>query len=300
MTKCPVCRATFDRGDYRRLAEHFEQQAAQSDAGHVRFLNQSVDRHRLDAAALAARLEDLFRLPPEGLAAWIRARFIARFFGARLHPFVEAMQYPTPATLLGYTIEHQHFLKEWVRCCAFILAKTDRPEVAAYELDNIQTEYGGQGAEAPSHYELLLRMGESYGVDRPALLGRGPLPTTARTLAEWHDICEREHWVEAMAAMHSLELIADRSLVDHGATVHYFDPEILEGDRITDAAKAFLREGYEADADHAGDALVLVERFARELGRVEDVQGTFLRSMDLFDDYLGARLQRGDEYGPSA
>ena len=299
MTKCPVCRAPFGPSELRRLADHFLAQSARSDPAHVRFLNQSISKHRMDAEALTARFEELFRLPPEGLAAWIRQRFIARFFGPRLHPFVEALQYPNRPTLLGYVVEHQHFLREWVRCCAFVLAKSDRDEVAAYELDNIRTEYAGGGADAPSHYELLLRMGESYGLDRPTILATGPLPTTARTIAEWHDICEKEHWVEAMAAMHSLELIAHRDLLPYGATVHYFDPEILEGDAITDPAKAFLREGYEADLGHADEALALVERYARELGRVEEVQGTFLRSLDLFDDYLGARLQRGDEYGPS-
>ncbi|HXQ94273.1 MAG TPA: C2H2 type zinc finger domain-containing protein [Thermoplasmata archaeon] len=300
MTKCPVCRTPFGPGASRLLSDHFLAQSARSDPGHVRFLNQSISRHRMDAEALAARFEELFRLPPDGLTGWIRQRFIARFFGPRLHPFVEALQYPTRPTLLGYVVEHQHFLREWVRCCAFVLAKSDRAEVADYELDNIRTEYAGAGPEVPSHYELLLRMGESYGLERAAILGTDPLPTTARTLAEWHDICEKEHWVEAMAAMHSLELIAHRDLLKFGATVHYFDPEILDGTQITDEAKAFLREGYEADVDHADHALALVERYAVELGRVEEVQGTFLRSLDLFDDYLGARLQRGEDFGPPA
>jgi pyrroloquinoline-quinone synthase len=300
MTKCPVCRTSFGPRATRALAEHFLAQSALSDPSHVRFLNQTISRHRMDADRLADRFEELFRLPPEGLTAWIRQRFIARFFGARLHPFVEALQYPSRPVLLGYVLEHQHFLREWARCCAFVLAKSDREEVAAYELDNIRTEYVGEGPEVPSHYELLLRMGESYGLDRATILGTAPLATTARTLAEWHDICEKEHWVEAMAAMHSLELIAHRDLLKFGATVHYFDPEILEGAEITDEAKAFLREGYEADVDHADQALALVERFATELARVEEVQATFLRSLDLFDDYLGARLQRGDDFGPTA
>ena len=300
MTKCPVCRTPFGPQATRRLADHFLAQSDVSDPAHVRFLNQSISRRRMDAEALDARLQELFRLPPEGLAAWIRTRFIARFFGPRLHPFVEALQYPTRPTLLGYVVEHQHFLREWVRCCAFVLAKSDRDDVAAYELDNIRTEYAGGGPEVPAHYELLLRMGESYGVDRLKILGTPPLPTTDRTILEWHDICEKEHWVEAMAAMHSLELIAHRDLLQFGATVHYFDPEILEGTAITDEAKAFLREGYEADVGHADQALALVERYATELGIVEEVQGTFLRSLDLFDDYLGARLQRGDDFGPTA
>ncbi|HEY6237621.1 MAG TPA: C2H2 type zinc finger domain-containing protein [Thermoplasmata archaeon] len=297
MTKCPVCRASFPIGAYAELAEHFLGQSAASEPGHVRWLNQSVSLKRMGATELTERLIAIFRLPEEGLAEWIRRRFAARFFGERLHPFVAALQRPTPATLLGYAVEHQHFLREWVRACAFVLAKTDRSDVSLYELDNIHTEFGGDGPERPSHYELLLRMGESYGTPRGELLATPPLATTRRALAEWHAICEKEHWVEAMAAMHSLELIADRNLVDHGATARYFDPAILEGTAITPEAQAFLREGYAADADHAGTALELVERYATELGRIEDVQGTFLRSMDLFDDYLGARLERAEQYG---
>lgn len=300
MTKCPVCRSAFPIGGYHELADHFLQRSAVSDPGHVRFLNQSVSRHRLASTELTERLVAVFQLPPEGLAEWIRRRFAARFFGERLHPFVAALQHPSAATLVGYAVEHQHFLREWVRACAFVLAKTDRSDVSRYELENINTEFGGDGPETPSHYELLLRMAESYGIPRTTLLATPPLATTRRALAEWHSICESEHWVEAMAAMHSLELIADRTLVDHGATAHYFDPSILDGGSITPEAKAFLREGYAADVGHAGEALALVERYATELDRIEEVQGTVLRSIDLFDDYLGARLERAEQHGSPA
>jgi pyrroloquinoline-quinone synthase len=94
--------------------------------------------------------------------------------------------------------------------------------------------------------------------------------------------------------MHSLELIANRNLVLEGATVRYFDPAILHGKEITDSAKAFLREGYEADVAHSDEALDLVTEFAGDL--IDDVQSTFLRSIDLFDDYLMARLERADEF----
>lgn len=298
MVKCPVCRHPFGKGEYAALAAHLLEGSGSSDPDHVRWLNQSVSLQRMGHEELTQRLTELFRLPPEGLAEWIRQRFAARFFGRKAHPFVVALQHPDRATLLGYVVEHQHFLREWVRACAFILARTDRPEVQHYEIDNITTEFGGTSA-APSHYELLLRMGEGLDLPRATVLATEPLPTTRRVIAEWHRICEHEHWVEAMAAMHGLELIADRTLAAHGATMAYFDPAILSDGSIPPTAAAFLREGYEADVGHAGEALALVERFATELDRVEEVQGTFLRSVDLFDDYLGARLERGEEYGPS-
>lgn len=297
MTKCPVCRTTYGKGDYGALAGHLLEASAESETGHVRWLNQSISLKRVNEEELARRLAELFALPPEGLAEWTRRRFAARFFGARPHPFVVALQHPSKATLLGYVVEHQHFLREWARSCAFILARSDRIDVARYEIDNIWTEFGGDSPETPSHYELLLRMGEALGKSREEILATEPLPTTRRAIGEWHAICQREHWVEAMAAMHSLELIADRELREHGASVPYFDPAILSDGSIPEAAVAFLREGYEADVDHAGTALSLIERYADELDRVEEVQATFLRSMDLFDDYLGARLERGEQYG---
>ncbi|MCI4344745.1 MAG: TenA family transcriptional regulator, partial [Thermoplasmata archaeon] len=112
----------------------------------------------------------------------------------------------------------------------------------------------------------------------------------------WDDIARHASWVAAMAAFHSLELIAHRDLTRDGATLHYFDPAILSGSEISDAAKAFLREGYEADVGHAEQALALVDRFAVTPELRSEVQSTFLRSVDLFDDYLMARLERAEQF----
>lgn len=299
MTKCPACREGFDRGDYAALAGHLLSSSESSEPAHVRWLNQTMGPRRMDAEALQRALEAVFALPPEGLASWIKQRFVHRFFGERPHPFVAALQHPSRPVLLGYAIEHQHFLREWVRCCAFILARSGQSDVVLFEIDNIDTEFGGRGPDSPSHYELLLRMGEGAGLSRAILLATPGLPTTERTLAEWHAICQEEHWVAAMAAMHSLELIAHRNLLPIGATLHYFDPAILTGTTIAPSAQAFLREGYEADIGHSDAALALVDRYAQLFGVAEDVQGVFLRSLDLFDDYLGARLERAEMYGPA-
>lgn len=296
MTKCPACLVGFAQGDFPMLAEHLVERADGSDPDHVRWLNQNLSRRKTAAASLLPGLTELFALPDGSLPRWVKTRFIAKFFGKVPHPFVEALQHPTRATLLGYVFEHQHFLRQWVRSCAFIMARTDRPEVIRYELDNLTTEYGGYGPDRPSHYELLLRMGESLGVDRSVVLGTPPLPATRRSIEQWNEMATREHWVSVLTAMHGLELIANRNLVDDGASVHYFDPAILQGQEITSAAQAFLREGYEADVGHSDEALALSDRFARELGVVEEVQSVFLRSIDLFDDYLVGRLERSGRF----
>jgi pyrroloquinoline-quinone synthase len=278
------------------LAVHLTTEAGRSDAGHVRWLNQNLTRHREEPSEIARRLEEFYRVATGGLPAWIKRRFIARFFGVRPHPFVIALQHPTRPVLLGYVVEHQHFLRQWVRSCALVLARTDQPEVQKYEIDNLNTEFGGFGTAAPAHYELLLRMGEALGVPRATVLATPPLPATRNAVAAWDGIARTSSWVAAMGAFHALELIAHRDLLRDGATVHYFDPAILNGSEIPEAAKAFLREGYEADVGHAEEALRLVDENAQNPATRAEVQSTFLRSVELFDDYLMARLDRAEDF----
>jgi pyrroloquinoline-quinone synthase len=293
MTKCPACLAPFGLGDFPALARHFIEAASQSHAGHIRWLNQNLSRKRMGAEELTDALRAYFELGPRSLRDWIVHRFVLKFFGKIPHPFVTALQHPSREVLLGYVIEHQHFLRQWVRSCSYIMARTDQPEVVLYELDNLNTEFGGFGPARVSHYELLLRMGESLGLPRAQVLATPPLPATQRGIDGWERIARSEPWIAGVAAMHSLELIANRNLVSEGATVPYFDPAILQGSTITDASKNFLREGYEADVEHSNQALDLVERFGSAPHLAEEVQSVFLYSIDLFDDYLLARLERG-------
>lgn len=178
MTKCPACLLPLGEGDLPALASHLVDRAGESDPDHVRWLNQNLTRQKCDPAELVPGLERIFALGPDGIKGWIKSRFIAKFYGKNPHPFVLALQHPSRATLLGYVVEHQHFLRQWVRSCSFIMARTDQPKVVLYELDNLNTEFGGFGPQRVAHYELLLRMGESLGVDRTRVLATEPLPAT--------------------------------------------------------------------------------------------------------------------------
>jgi pyrroloquinoline-quinone synthase len=66
-----------------------------------------------------------------------------------------------------------------------------------------------------------------------------------------------------------------------------------------DATKNFLREGYEADVEHSEEAMDLIEKYSGDLGTAENVQATFLRSIDTFDRYLMARLERARQFDGS-
>lgn len=277
------------------MARHFLKQAAASDSRHVMWLNRNVTRRKIGEQELAKELE-AYATDASNLGSWMKRTFIDRFYGPRPHPFVLALQHPTRATLLGYVVEHQHFLRQWVRSAAAVIAKTDRRDVTLYEIDNIVTEFGGQGPEVPSHYELLLRMGESLGLPREDVLSTSPLPRTKQALNFWAKLAERGHWVEIMAAMHGLELIAHRDLVKDGASMHYFDPNLLEDEAVPQAVKDFLREGYEADVAHSEEALALVDKYAKEFGLQDRVRAAYLQSLEAFDSYLNARLDRGKDY----
>jgi pyrroloquinoline-quinone synthase len=293
---CPSC---FKDLPFERLAQHFSEFCRKSDAAHIMWLNRNITKNRESEMDLSAMLDSFFDVKGIGLKRWMKRKFIDKFYGTRPHPFVLALQHPSKAVLIGYVLEHQHFLKQWVRSLSWILAKTDRDDVVKEELDNIITEFYGYGSDKPSHYELLIRMGVSLGLERRKILDSIPLHDTAEALQTWQDIGEKRHWVETMAAMHSLELIANRDIRKDGAVMTYFDPTILKGEEITKETQAFLFEGYEADVEHSEVPLELVEGYATKFGNSYDVQVTFLRSVEAFDSYLMARLERGMQYDPS-
>ncbi|WP_338604447.1 C2H2 type zinc finger domain-containing protein [Sulfolobus tengchongensis] len=296
MPICPSCEIKFN--SWEDVAKHIDEMAnTRSDPSHVMWLNRNISIQRMNVRELANSLETFFSTP-NGLSVWIRKRFISKFYGDNPHPFIVAMQKPTRGVLLGYVIEHQHFLKNWVKVLASIVTKTDKDDVLHYELENIAVEFIGYNGR-PSHYELLLRMGEALGMPREKILSTPPLPATQSAIKTWRKIAETKTWLETMAAMHSLELVADRSLVKYGARLPYFNPLILTSNEYPQAVKDFLREGYEADVSHAGEALEMVERYAEELGLKEQVQVVVLKSFDAFSKYLLARLERGFEIEPS-
>ncbi len=296
MTKCPSCLLSLEKKE--SLGHHFVTLSDRNDVGHIMWLNHNISGEKKGADELDALLRDFLDVGRKGLAFWIKARFIERFYGEKPHPFILALQHPSRAVLLGYVLEHQHFLKQWARTLSWVVAKSDLDEVLDLELENITTEFVGYGPEKPSHYELLIKMGESLGMSRSAILSTPPSHVTAAALRVWQEMGEKSHWLETMAAMHTLELVANKDIRRDDAVMTYFDPQILDGSEVTQATKDFLMEGYEADVNHSEVPLALVEKLAPSIGMVEDVQFTVLRSIDAFDRYLSARLERAMEFEP--
>jgi pyrroloquinoline-quinone synthase len=287
--ECPICSKKFELHDFSSLSEHFIIMAGVSDSDHVSWLNNNISKLKLNRSELSRKFRDYYC--NTNLKAWIIERFIEQFRGEKPHPFILMMQDYCPSVLKGYSFEHYFFLKQWVKSCSAIISTTDLDDVQHYEIENILSEYYGYKNSEP-HIELLLKMGEAYGISRNRIYNSRPLPRTEKAIEIWKSIAREKSWIEIMAAMHSLELIANSSLRDYGARYDYFNPAIFDNPNIPGAVKSFLMEGYKADVSHSMEALNLIDKYASK-DTEEGIQDAFLSSTYVFGKYLEARIERG-------
>ena len=291
MLRCPAC-LNFGYLNCDKLAGHFLEKSELSESSHIMWLNRYISRSKMLQRDLTKSLEEFFST--DSIKQWTISWMIKKFFGKNPHPFIIEMQHPSRKVLLGYAYEHHHFLKQWVKSCSLIIGNTDNEDVQFFEIENILSEWFGIPGKQLAHHELLLRMGESYGADRSDIYSTIPLNATKRAIAFW-DLTARSYpFYEGMAAMHSLELIANRNLKDYGACIGYFNPKILKDGTISEEAVAFLREGYSADVSHSETALDLIDKYADTEDKKQNCMAVALRSMEEFSDYLMARLERGE------
>lgn len=288
--RCPSCLLHLG-GGFGDLSEHIFSMQERTEAEHITWINRYVSRKRTTREEFTELLKQVFET--SDLREWIIQKFIGKFFSGTPHQFLVKMQRPGRWTLLGYAYEHHHFLKQWVKSCSMIIANTDFEEIHHYEIDNIISEWHGERGRFLAHHELLLKMGESYGATREDIYNTEPLEPTVHAVETWDHICRNFSFVEGMAAMHSLELIANRKMKDYGASIGYFDPVILGDGSVTKETADFLKEGYEADVSHSEVALDLITKYAKKLNLVQEVQAVFFRSIEEFDNYLNARIERG-------
>ncbi|WP_297215604.1 iron-containing redox enzyme family protein [Thermoplasma sp.] len=281
---CPVCEGKVQT--LHDLGVHFGNMSIRGDANHTSWIYAELGGKYMDYSDLEEAFDMVFS-PQVSLAKWARLAFIRKFY-TDPHPFIQAMQRPSIPVLLGYVIEHRFFLRNWIRTLSSVIHSTTSEEAFNYEIENVATEYIGFNGR-PSHLDLLIRMGEALGMTRKRIMEYTPLPETSKAIEVWYSISSHYSWVDTMGAMHVLELVADRTLVDDGAKMHYFDPGILNSSEYPQEVRDFLMEGYKADVDHAGKALKIVESETMDDLTTRSIM---IRSMDAFYLYLNARLRR--------
>ena len=138
-------------------------------------------------------------------------------------------------------------------------------------------------------------MGEELGIDRNQIFTTEPLDCTKFALSRWRFITNRCNWIDIMAAMHSLELIANSKLKTYGAKYDYFSLEMLDSPSVPDSVKKFLGEGYRSDYLHSFRALDIIAKYCHNYN-MEDIQDAYILSAYAFDRYLEGRLQRGEMF----
>lgn len=294
--RCPVCLDDIPGSEYESLSDHLLQMEKTSDSEHIMWMNRYVGRKKIAQGDLAQKLSNLYD-SGEDLKSWIISRLVERIYGDPPHPFIVRFQRPDKKSMIGYVLEHHHFLMQWVKSCSAVIAKTDEEDVQIYEIDNIISEFRGNPPDMLSHHELLLRLGDSLGIKRSEVYDTRPLPATEDAIVWWDWIARECHWVEIMAAMHTLELTANRDIRNFGATATYFDPSILEDVKYSNELRTFLNEGYNADTQHSMKALNLIAKYCDSKELERNVKSVTLKTIVLLDNYLMARLERGEAYG---
>ena len=296
MSKCPVCAESFRKNDLESLAKHLQMANERNDAAHVGWLREYIPMDNYNGGAFSTALADFFAVPDGDLKSWIEKRFIDRFLGDTPHPFIEAMQKPKKSLFLGFAAEYFFYMKQRIKSCSYIIARTDKYDVQRYEAQIVMPELQDVDGKDRSQRELMLRMCESLGVSRDLIVNGAPLPPTIHSIKMWNQISESDHWLEAMGAINTLDLLHSRVLKERGAKYDLYHKGVLDNEWIPDQVKVFLQYIVDPKNDRTAEGLDLMAKHAKELNMTEEVQSTFLRSADAFDRHLQARLTRSKQF----
>ena len=92
MNICPVCGVKINEDAMTTLSSHIYSEALSSDPAHVMWLNRVISRKRLTEDELTKKMVEFYDFSKDGLAMWIRRRFVERFFSDDPNIFVLDMQ----------------------------------------------------------------------------------------------------------------------------------------------------------------------------------------------------------------
>ncbi|MHB8584505.1 MAG: thiaminase II/PqqC family protein [Thermoplasmatota archaeon] len=224
------------------------------------------------------------------LADAMRKQVVRTFYGKNAPEGVRLIYNPDAAFIKAIVLQHWHFLQAFPRWCGAIMAGSPHQDVWEYEVDNLHEELVHDPHVGGGHYAIVREACRENGWDDATIDHGAPHPIMKKAIDDWYAITREKPWVDAMAAVHATEMLADSTLRK--------DPEfamdsIVSEKRFLDkasyppATKRWLSTTA-ADTAHAGRAANLVEKYARTDSSEQSVLSTFDRSMRNMQWYFDA------------
>ena len=235
--------------------------------------------------------------PPASLADRLRSIVVHAFYAKDPPEGVRLLYAPDAAYVKAVTIEHWRFLQAFPRWCGAIVAGCPHQDVWEYEIDNLHDELVHDEAVGGGHYVIVRQACRECGwSDEEIDRGRAH-PKMQRAIDDWYAIVRDRPWVEAMAAVHGPEMLADQRLKKDPAFAMdsiVSDRSFIEKGAFGPATRRWLSTTA-ADTAHAGRAADLVAKYAATDSTPEAVLETFRRSMDDMTLYFEAIADRRRE-----
>ena len=234
---------------------------------------------------------------PVSLADQLRTIVVHRFYSKNPPEALRRLYAPDAALVKALTIEHWRFLQAFPRWCGGIMMKSPHQDVWEYESDNLHDELIHDEAVGGGHYVIVRQACLESGWSAEEVDHGQAHQKMARAIDDWTAIVRDRPWVEAMAAVHGTEMLADQRLKKHpdfAMTSIVSDRSFIEQGAFGPSTRRWLSTTA-ADTAHAGRAADLVAKYAATDSTPEAVLETFRRSMDDMTLYFEAIAERRRE-----
>ena len=233
----------------------------------------------------------------QSLQDQLRTIVVRAFYSKNAPETIRVLYAPDAAFVKAVTIEHWRFLQAFPRWCGAIVSRSPYQDVWEYEIDNLHDELVHDKAVGGGHYVIVREACRESGWTDEEIDRGHAHPKMQRAIDDWWSIVRDRPWVEAMAAVHGTEMLADQRLKSH--------PDFAMPSIVSD--RSFIEQGAfgpatrlwisttAADTAHAGRAADLVAKYAATDSTPDAVLATFRRSMDDMRLYFEAIAERRRE-----
>ena len=128
-------------------------------------------------------------------------------------PLIAAMaSEPTLGTTRAFVLQWTKFSRLFPRWVGAIISNCPEPAVVAYEVENLMAEVVRDPISDGNHYELLIRLGRSVGLERAEIESYPQLPEASATFAWLWENARHPDWLVGFTAVNGLEILGDKNL----------------------------------------------------------------------------------------